>query len=211
MVSKISKQWMVVGLTVVAVSSLIAVGFLLFPARSGAQEPEFPTPPGIDPAALREVLGVAPDAEMPVSSVTDEKKPDEAEKQTVPKRIILPSPENEHASYFERQREMVAQEQQALEELRAEIKRDLQQLEVIRGEIDQRLAQEDEITRKKVARLVKIYESMRPDDLVKVLEKLDEALRLQVMFRMKQKVVSQVLVRMEPSEAARISAKLLKK
>jgi hypothetical protein len=206
-------QWLIFAAAVAVVSAVVLFGFLGAPPRGEAQETLAPTPPSaprLDPTALRKALGI----EAPTVVTRPVVAPAGASLSHPPAKPpieVLPVPEDEHAMYLEAQRQRIAQEAQALAQLQAEIKREVERLEQVRGEIDQRLAQEDEATKKKLAKLVKIYEAMRPADLVKLLSDLDEPLRLQLLSRMKQKVVSQILALMDPHLAAETSKKLMNK
>ncbi len=208
-------QWLAFGAAVTIITGILFYGFFGAPVSSRAQEPLVPTPvvptaPTIDPAALRRALGIETPAVGPRTAV-----PASVTAQPLPPAKLpveaLPTPENEHATYLDLQRKRLAQEAQSLTALQSEIKKEIAQLETLRSEIDSRLAQEDEATKKKLAKLVKIYEAMRPADLVKVLSNLDEPMRLQLLSRMKQKIVTQVMAQMEPQLAAETSKKLMSK
>lgn len=61
---------------------------------------------------------------------------------------------------------------------------------------------------KKVAKLVKIIDKMKPVDTASVFSKLDDELVLQLLLRMKDRNAAKVLSQMPPSRAARLTAKL---
>jgi len=204
------RQWITWAIAVAIVGFIFAGGLWLGVADTLAQEADeepTPLPEIINTDALRQILGEQEG--LPIGQGEKiEATPEPAEQESP---AVLPPAEDEHATYLEAQRRLLAQERQSLEAMKDELRKELTRLETLRNEIDSRLEQEDAQTQAKINRLVKIYESMRPDDLVKVLDNLDEKLRLQVLMRMKQKIVSQVLTRMEPSRAAAISKKLMEK
>ncbi|HPQ69731.1 MAG TPA: hypothetical protein PKW95_11430 [bacterium] len=199
------KQWGIFATTIIVISMVLIVGIMVTPSRGqDEQSPEAasPTPP------LQGLKQALTDDEEPTPAPMAE---DGAAAVQEPELDTKPTPEDEHLAYLQLLRQQIQQEQGDLETLREEVKKEIVQLETLRADIDKRLAKEDEIMVKKVTRLVKIYEAMRPDELVPVLEKLDEDMRLAVLARMKQKSVSALLVRMDPATAASISTKLLNK
>ncbi|HPM77664.1 MAG TPA: hypothetical protein PK961_11270 [bacterium] len=199
------KQWGVFTATIAVISLVLIVGFMVTPSRGqDEQSPDAvsPTPP------LQGLKQALTGDEEPTPTPTTEEGVAEAQEPEIDSK---PTPEDEHLAYLQLLRQQLQQEQGDLETLREEVKKEIVQLEALRVEIDQRLAKEDEIMAKKIARLVKIYEAMRPDDLAPVLEKLGEDMRLAVLARMKQKTVSALLVRMDPATAASVSTKLLSK
>jgi hypothetical protein len=62
--------------------------------------------------------------------------------------------------------------------------------------------------RRKVARLIRIVDSMKPADTADVLSKLDDDFAIQVLLRMKERNAAKVLSMMPPSRAARLTAKI---
>jgi len=154
---------------------------------------------------LAQALQVSPETELP----QEEGEPAPAlEPPTIDAK---PTPEEERATYLEAKLRRLEEERKSLEALQKDISEELASLEKLKQEIDQRLAQEDELTQQRVAKLVDIYNRMDLDKLVKVLEKHPEALRINLLYRMKEKRVSEILQQLNPEEAAEISRKLLNK
>ena len=118
-------------------------------------------------------------------------------------------PQEEHAGYLKLEREKIEREREALVLLKAEVKREIERLEAIRKNLDSRFAKVDEQRNKRIAKLVKIYQGMQAQEVVKLLDNLDEEIMLNVLYRMKAKNQSQILAQMEPARAAGISKKLI--
>lgn len=198
-------------LAVITIFSLMLLG-RIFAAQTKKAETSQPSPtsaPALNTEAIRQALEEA----QSKMQGTAEGTPSEPETSGVETPVFeaKATPEEEHATYLALQEKKMQEERQVLEALKKELKDEIAKLETLRADIDKRMADEDEATKKKLSKLVKIYEAMRPDELVPVLDKLDDELRLQVLSRMKQKVVSQILVKMDPAKAAVISEKLMSK
>lgn len=199
------KQWVLFGVMIAMISTVLVAGFFVTPSRGQHEESPQEVSPTLPINGLKQVLtgeGEPFSAATEEAGLTDVQEPEIGTK---------PTPEEEHLAYLQLLRKQIRQEKHDLETLRDDVKKEIVRLETLRAEIDQRLAREDEIMVKKINRLVKIYEAMRPDDLVPVLVKLDEEMRLTILSRMKHKSVSALLVRMNPAVAASISKKMLNK
>lgn len=175
------------------------------PAEGTEETPPPPEPNVYDQERLGKALNVGADATLPQEEGTP------APALEAPAIEAKPTPAEERATYLDAKLRRLQEEQKRLETLQEDVKADLAKLEKLKVEIDQRLAQEDEITQQKVAKLVDIYNRMDLDKLVKVLQQQPPELRINLLYRMKEKRVSEILQMMDPEAAAEISRQLLNK
>jgi flagellar motility protein MotE (MotC chaperone) len=82
---------------------------------------------------------------------------------------------------------------------------------MITKQIEAQKQQETAEQQQKIARLVKIYEAMKPKDAAGIFNSLDIGILLQVMQRMKEAKTAPILAAMEPSRAQDVTAALLAK
>ena len=84
----------------------------------------------------------------------------------------------------------------------------LAELISIRTEIKRLLGDLDDKEKKRIANLVKIYETMKPKSAAKIFDELDMAVLLQVIERMKARKVAPVIAAMKPSRAREVTGAL---
>lgn len=117
-------------------------------------------------------------------------------------------------SLGDRRGELDAREKQLETQLQllaaAEAKLDakVKALEGLKGEMKGLLAQAETKDQAEVARLVKVYESMKPKDAAAVMARLDDKVRLPVAGAMKERLLAAVLSQMKPEEAKTLTEKL---
>ena len=78
----------------------------------------------------------------------------------------------------------------------------------IRTEIKRLLGELDDKEKKRIANLVKIYETMKPKSAARIFDELDMAVLLQVVERMKARKVAPVIAAMKPSRAREVTGAL---
>jgi flagellar motility protein MotE (MotC chaperone) len=98
-----------------------------------------------------------------------------------------------------------------LDQAEAEIAISLGELEVIRTAIEDRLAGHEEGEEAKLASLVKIYETMKPKAAALIFDRLDMAILLQVVERMREPKASDVIARMDPVKARQLTTELARR
>jgi flagellar motility protein MotE (MotC chaperone) len=82
------------------------------------------------------------------------------------------------------------------------------ELDRLRGEIEALLVKYDEQEEKQLARLVRIYEKMKPKDAAKIFEDLDMEVLLKVTERMKERATAPILAEMRPDKAQALTLEL---
>ncbi len=82
------------------------------------------------------------------------------------------------------------------------------ELASIRNNIKELLGNLDEKEKKRIANLVKIYESMKPKSAAKIFDELDMTVLLGVMERMKARKVAPVIAAMKPGRAREVTSAL---
>ena len=117
--------------------------------------------------------------------------------------------DRETRQYLAFAQDQARQEAEALRTLKGEVMESVQKLEAIRAEMSQRYKTEDAARAQKVQELVKIYETMQPEAIAKVVEHLDGELKYQVLARLKKKTLSRILAEMPAEQAAATSKRLL--
>ena len=98
-----------------------------------------------------------------------------------------------------------------LESAKAEVEARLLELQEIRAAIEDRVASHDEDEEAKLASLVKIYETMKPKAAALIFDRLDMAVLLQVVERMREPKASDVIARMDPIKAKQLTTELARR
>jgi len=120
----------------------------------------------------------------------------------------LASPE-EFKSYLDAERQAIAREREALLFLRTQVRQEVEKLQSLQAQIDERFAKEDAQQDDKIKKMVKIYSTMRPEEVGPLLSKFDEDLVVKIFSNMKPKTQAELLARMSPDKAAAISKKIM--
>jgi len=84
----------------------------------------------------------------------------------------------------------------------------LAELETLRNEIREMLKELDEERETRVLGLVKMFESMRPNQAALILAETEEDVALEVLMRMNRAKAGQALARMNPAMAAKFTQRL---
>ncbi|MDB5460929.1 MAG: hypothetical protein JWO72_2670, partial [Caulobacteraceae bacterium] len=97
---------------------------------------------------------------------------------------------------------------QLLAAAEAKVDGKLKQLTGLKGDIQGLLGQADAQKQSEIARLVTVYEAMKPQDAAARMALLDDSVRLPLAAKMKVRSLSAVLAQMQPIEAKAITEKL---
>ncbi|MDZ7714120.1 MAG: hypothetical protein U5L06_13930 [Rhodovibrio sp.] len=82
------------------------------------------------------------------------------------------------------------------------------EMERLRTEIEDLLVKYDEQETKQLARLVNIYEKMKPKDAARIFEDLDQDVLLKVVERMNERKTAPILAEMRPDKAQQLTLEL---
>jgi len=82
------------------------------------------------------------------------------------------------------------------------------EMERLRAEIEDLLVKYDEQESKQLARLVNIYEKMKPKDAARIFEDLDQDVLLKVVERMNERKTAPILAEMRPDKAQQLTLEL---
>jgi flagellar motility protein MotE (MotC chaperone) len=82
------------------------------------------------------------------------------------------------------------------------------EMERLRAEIEDLLVKYDEQESKQLARLVNIYEKMKPKDAARIFEDLDRDVLLKVVERMNERKTAPILAEMRPDKAQQLTLEL---
>ena len=108
------------------------------------------------------------------------------------------------------QEESLKVEEERLSMLKQDIEDKLKKLKNIEKNIEKMIKVKDESDLAKLKHLVKVYESMRPEEAAPLIEKMDQQIVVKLLSKMKGKIAGKILASVDPSQAVRISEKLLK-
>ncbi len=106
-------------------------------------------------------------------------------------------------------REKKLKEKEAiLKALQKDIEEKLAKLEKIYQEIEKYKQEQEQLANQKINTLVKIYTTMKPKDAASLLEKLDQKLVVQIISRMNTDKAAKIIANMSIKKAAEITQKL---
>ena len=88
------------------------------------------------------------------------------------------------------------------------IEQKMEELRALQAAIQEMLIEHDEQEEAQLRSLVKIYENMKPKDAARIFEQLDMIVLLEVVDRMKERIVAPILAKMNPSKAKAVTLEL---
>lgn len=91
------------------------------------------------------------------------------------------------------------------------IENKLKELTKLKNQVNQLLIEYNNNENKKIEKLVKIYETMKPKDAAKIFEQLDMPILLSVLRRMKETKIAPILANINPQKAKDITTEILEK
>ncbi len=106
---------------------------------------------------------------------------------------------------LDRREEALANLEQRLTTIRKGIDERMLELKKLRAELDKALSRIDEANSRRTQRIVKIYESMPPEDAAARLEKLDEKMAVMILSTMKEKKAGKILSMVAVEKSVRFS------
>lgn len=109
---------------------------------------------------------------------------------------------------LDRREDKLTRRSELLKAAETRIQSKIEKLESLRKTIEGLLAQYDEESDRKVERLVKIYESMRPDDAAQIFEDLEMPVLLRVLGRMSERKSAPILAEMNAKKAQAVTLEL---
>lgn len=129
-----------------------------------------------------------------------------------------PSPEEVEkgllAAVNRKERELVAREEELvrkeerLNAVKADIEQRITELKKVHEDIAQLVKKIDEINDERVKRIVKIYESMNPEDAASRIEKLDDDMAVMILASMSERKAAKVLSFVNVTKSAKLSQSL---
>ncbi len=201
-----------VKLAAVALAVLLA-GPALLPgpqavsAQENLEEPggEKPAPGGKQPmAGAAAVIGKAQKAREggapPAAVEPDVRASTPAQYDPALTRLI-----EQKRSELAAQEARMSRERQDLERLRTEVNKRVEELKKVQVALEELVAAEQKQRRKRIQQLVKVLSNMRPPAAAAVVEKLDDAMAVEIFKLMQSRTAGKVMASLKPSQAARIS------
>lgn len=128
-------------------------------------------------------------------------QPDDAEKGLL---AALNRKERELAA---REEEVVRKEER-LNIIKADIEQRISELKKVQENISQLVKKIDEINDERIKRIVKIYESMNPEEAASRIEKLDEEMAVMILASMSERRAAKVLSFVNVAKSAKLSQSL---
>lgn len=124
--------------------------------------------------------------------------------------LILQSLYN-YREKLKEERVSIAKETQLAELAKERIMNQMKELEKIRQEVKSLLDQYDAQEEEKLKMMVKIYESMKPQQAAEILKNLSQRRLLDIILRMKESKISPILASMDPKFASHITEAITEK
>lgn len=124
-------------------------------------------------------------------------------------RAILETVDQRRRDLETREAAVVAEEER-LGLVQKEVENKLRQVQEIEGRIEELIGRQKTLEDEKLAQLVKVYESMRPEQAAPFLEGLDEELAVQIFSSMKELKAAKVMAFLNKERGVRISERLAK-
>lgn len=118
------------------------------------------------------------------------------------------------ASLHAKEKELLAREEEVvrkeerLNTIKADIEQRIAELKKTHEDISQLVKKIDEINDQRVKRIVKIYESMNPEEAASRIEKLDEEMAVMILASMSERKAAKVLSFVDVSKSAKLSQSL---
>lgn len=100
-------------------------------------------------------------------------------------------------------------EEERLNILKTDIRKEIEQYKKLKKDIDAAQKSLEEKNREKLARVVKIFEAMPPEEAARRMEKLDEDVAVSILASLKPKSAGKILAQMESEKAAVLAEKIL--
>ena len=124
--------------------------------------------------------------------------------ESVEERRLLLSLQKEKAKIEEREKKLDMKEIE-LKTLAQEVDKKLQEIKAQRKFLEELLTTRDEVQKKKIRSLSKIFEKMDPVQAAPILDSLEDDLAIGILEGMKSKSAGKLLSRLEKEKAARLS------
>ncbi len=168
---------------------------------------------------------VKADASSPKADVQDVKEQDaktkEADDHTAKQQeqavlyspsevLVLQELSKRRISIEEREKELSLKED-TLKMVEDNIKQKMEQLNNLQSELKSIIAEYEKHEDEKILRLVKIYESMKPNEAALIFEKLEDDVLLDVASKMKEVKIALILSKMDPAKAKELTMELAQK
>jgi len=115
----------------------------------------------------------------------------------------------ERARYLNEEMAILEEKELALSELERMIEVRLGELEALEKRVGELVKREEELKKARMDQLLRVYKSLKPTELRRVLWELDYDTRVRILERLQPKKVAKIIALLDPKEAARVSESLL--
>lgn len=112
---------------------------------------------------------------------------------------------------LDRYEEELNKKEERLSILREALEDRLAQFEKIKTELEELVKIRRDLSEKSLKHLVKVYESMKPENAAPLIERLDRDITVLILSRMKGKSAGKILSKVRPTIATKISEQIAKK
>lgn len=117
----------------------------------------------------------------------------------------------QRAEEIGRREAAVKREEEKLKDLKKEMEQRIAHLEKLKTDVEASLKKVEDEREQNFRHLVKVYESMPPEEAAARMEKLDDKVALALLSRMKGKTAGKILAAVDATRAARLSEALAEK
>jgi len=170
------------------------------PAKSSDAKPNDPSPPAAAPSAPKPDQAAAPE---PTLSPPTDADASSAEMD------VLKQLSDRREQLEKRSRDLDTRES-LLKVTEQRVDQKIKEMETLRLQLQSMVNQASEAQQTQIENLVKIYETMKPEDAAHIFEKLDMPVLLGVVQRMKPKSTAPIMAKMAPEKAKEITDALTK-
>jgi flagellar motility protein MotE (MotC chaperone) len=109
---------------------------------------------------------------------------------------------------IEQREKQLEMKQTTLNMLEQSIQQKLDQMSAMQSELQGIIAEYDKHEDEKTARLVRIYEAMKPNEAAQIFEKLEDTVLIEVASKMKEAKLALILAKMDPMKAKELTMEL---
>lgn len=169
-------------------------------------------------AILKAALVIAlfmPGLELTVPAIAEQKDEEKEKSHQVKADFLLDDKERGLISSIARRQKELDEKEEALrvkeerlEAIKADIDSRIEELNRTHSKIDAALKKIDEINGERIKRIVKIYESMNPEDAAPRLEKLSEDMAVMILASVSERKAAKILGFVDPGKSAKLSQAL---
>jgi len=118
------------------------------------------------------------------------------------------TPDEELAVEFESRKKIIEKREAKLKEEEAKVQAKLDSINTIKRQLESLTQEKSKLEEEKIAKLVKVFESMRATEAANVIAQLDDRIVVKMLTSMNDRQAAKILQELNPQRAAEISQRL---